>query len=47
MLEAAYFAGGQPPKIAFFVQLLSHVWLSFATPWTVARQAPLSLGFSR
>ena len=27
-------------------ELLSHVWLS-ATPWTVARQAPLSMGFSR
>ena len=26
--------------------LLSHVWL-FATPWTVAQQAPLSMGFSR
>ena len=26
--------------------LLSHVQL-FATPWTVARQAPLSMGFSR
>ena len=25
---------------------LSHVWL-FATPWTVARQAPPSMGFSR
>ena len=25
---------------------LSHVWL-FATPWTVAQQAPLSMGFSR
>ena len=25
---------------------LSHVWL-FATPWTVAYQAPLSMGFSR
>ena len=25
---------------------LSHIWL-FATPWTVARQAPLSMGFSR
>ena len=24
----------------------SHIWL-FAIPWTVARQAPLSLGFSR
>ena len=27
-------------------QSLSHVRL-FATPWTVARQAPLSMGFSR
>ena len=27
-------------------QLLSRVWL-FATPWTVAQQAPLSTGFSR
>ena len=26
--------------------LLSHVWL-FATPWTVAHQASLSMGFSR
>ena len=26
--------------------LLSHVWL-FAIPWTVAHQAPLSMGFSR
>ena len=26
--------------------MLSHVWL-FATPWTVAHQAPLSTGFSR
>ena len=25
---------------------LSHVWL-FVTPWTVARQAPLPMGFSR
>ena len=25
---------------------LSHVWL-FATPWTVAHQAPVSMGFSR
>ena len=28
------------------VKLLSRVWL-FATPWTVAYQAPLSMGFSR
>ena len=27
-------------------QRFSHVWL-FATPWTVARQAPLSVRFSR
>ena len=27
-------------------QSLSHVWL-FATPWTVACQAPLTIGFSR
>ena len=29
-----------------YVKLLSRVRL-FATPWTVAHQAPLSLGFSR
>ena len=28
------------------MKLLSHVRL-FATPWTVANQAPLSMGFSR
>ena len=28
------------------VKLLSCVWL-FATPWTIARQAPPSMGFSR
>ena len=28
------------------VKLLSHVWL-VVTPWTVAHQAPLSMGFSR
>ena len=28
------------------VKSLSHVWL-FATPWTVACQVPLSMGFSR
>ena len=32
--------------IAVAVQLLSHVWLC-VTPWTVARQASLSMGFSR
>ena len=29
-----------------WVKLLSCVWL-FATPWTVAHQAPPSMGFSR
>ena len=28
------------------VKSVSHVWL-FATPWTAAHQAPLSMGFSR
>ena len=36
-----------PPSVQFSsVQLLSHVQL-FATPWTVAYQAPPSMGFSR
>ena len=30
----------------WIVKSLSHVWL-FAIPWTVAYQAPLSMGFSR
>ena len=30
----------------YCAQLLSHVWL-FVTTWTVACQAPLSMGFSR
>ena len=34
----------QPPSL--HVQLLNHIQL-FATLWTVARQAPLSMGFSR
>ena len=33
-------------RAALCVQSLSHV-RRFATPWTVARQAPLSMGFSR
>ena len=32
--------------LAVVVQLLSRVWL-FVTPWTVAHQAPLFMGFSR
>ena len=31
---------------ACMISHFSHVWL-FATPWTGARQAPLSMGFSR
>ena len=34
-------------RVKFFVvQLLSHVWL-FATPWTIACQALLSMGFPK
>ena len=33
-------------KLCVCAQLLSRVWL-FVTPWTVARQGPLSMGFSR
>ena len=33
-------------KVKVKVNSLSRVWL-FATPWTVAYQAPLSVGFSR
>ena len=36
----------QPKKKVKKVKLLSHVRL-FATPWTVAHQAPLSMEFSR
>ena len=36
---------GKPPAL-WEVNLLSHVWL-FATPWTAAYQAPLSIEFSR
>ena len=33
-------------KLLLLLSLFSHVWF-LATPWTVAHQAPLSLGFSR
>ena len=33
-------------KVKVKVKLLSRVWL-FATPWTLAYQVPLSMGFSR
>ena len=32
--------------VFFFLIYCAHAWL-FATPWTVTRQAPLSMGFSR
>ena len=35
-----------PYFMVYIVKSLSHVWL-FATPWTVAYQAPPSMGFSR
>ena len=34
------------PWVSEWVKLLSRVWL-FVTPWTVAHQAPPSMGFSR
>ena len=34
------------PLIVLCIQLLSHVRL-FSTPWTVAHQAPVSIGFPR
>ena len=33
-------------RVCVCVCVFSHVWL-FITPWTVAHQAPLSMGFSR
>ena len=33
-------------KVVLVVELLSHVLL-FVTPWTIAHQVPLSMGFSR
>ena len=41
LANAEYQASGSRVLSCF-----SHVWL-FATPWTVAHQAPLSMGFSR
>ena len=37
---------GMYPKKCLVLVSLSHVWL-FATPWTIARQTPLSMEFSR
>ena len=41
-----HFSVSFPLHVHMYVQSLSHVRL-FATPWIVARQAPLSMGFSR
>ena len=41
-----HFSVSFPLHVHMCVQSLSHVRL-FATPWIVARQAPLSMGFSR
>ena len=38
--------GNNSYKGLYCAQPLSHVWL-FVTPWTVAHQAPLSMGFPR
>ena len=50
MSYAALYISGLKSKgqelIFLLCQLLSRVQL-FATPWTIARQAPLSMGFSR
>ena len=39
-------AGNMEAPVLYFAQVLSHVRL-FATPWSVASQAPLFMGFSR
>ena len=47
--KATWFASGQvrdPRSFRFYVCVLSCIQL-FATPWTAAHQAPLSMGFSR
>ena len=41
-----FFGFYKNPKSIFVVQLLSCVWL-FVTPWTIAHQALLSMGFPR
>ena len=33
--------------VGWLVGLVAKLCLTLATPWTVARQAPLSMGFSR
>ena len=41
-----FFRMGKSPRVLRCAKALSHGWL-FVTPHTVARQAPLSMGFSR
>ena len=43
-LEILYFTKS---IVCFVCMLVSQLWWIFATPWTVAYQASLSLGFSR
>ena len=45
-LPAFYFKNPREKILKTKIAMLSHVQL-FTTPWTVARQAPLSMGFSR
>ena len=45
-LAGMFFTTGTPWEALWCACVLSCVWLS-ATPWTVARQALLSMGFSR
>ena len=48
-LASGFFTAEPPGKLLMHfvkVKLLRRVWL-FATPWTVAHQAPPSMGFSR
>ena len=40
------YAGATPPPVIVRVRSLSRVWI-FATPWSAACQAPLSVGFPR
>ena len=44
-LNAIFFVRYSRPYLLVVVQSLSHVWL-FATPWTAARQAPMSFTIS-
>ena len=45
-LAVTYMVERLCPLVVVVVYLISRVQL-FATPWTVARQAPLSMGFPR